>query len=321
MVAAETIDRPSTLDALYPRDVVRSRFLVVDGYRTHCLEAGDPARETVILLHGAAGSIGMGAGRFYTVIAQLAKTFHVIAPDEIGHGFTDPPRQMNDLGDTGVRARHALAFIDSLKSGPVHLFGQSQGAMMAAYIALARPDLVKKLVLIDSASASGIEVAELDGNSEMLAYTTNIDEPNSKIPKNNMKTKEGIRSHLSEFVYDKAALTDAFIDHALELSGIWNERYVVKNENIWGAGKLAGMRDRQRMYSYNNKHISESLHEVTKPTLVMWGKQSNKGLQGGIELFKKLSGAQMHILDKANHFCWLDQPRIFNSILTWYLTF
>ena len=30
--------------------------------------------------------------------------------------------------------------------------------------------------------------------------------------------------------------------------------------------------------------------------------------------------AQMHILDKASHFCWWDQVRDFNDLVQWFVT-
>ena len=68
------------------------------------------------------------------------------------------------------------------------------------------------------------------------------------------------------------------------------------------------------------KHISEHVKKINVPTLVIWGKQSNKGVDAGVEVYKRIPDAQMHIFDKANHFVWLDQPEDFNSLVTWFLT-
>ena len=76
------------------------------------------------------------------------------------------------------------------------------------------------------------------------------------------------------------------------------------------------------MYSISGDgvHISNHVHNISVPTLVIWGKQSNKGVDPGIELYKMIPDAQMHIFHKANHFVWLDQPKDFNSLVLWFLT-
>ena len=66
-------------------------------------------------------------------------------------------------------------------------------------------------------------------------------------------------------------------------------------------------------------HIREKVNEIGVPTLVIWGRNSNKGIDPGIQLYKSIPDAQMHIFDKANHFLWLDHPKKFNTLVTWFL--
>lgn len=111
---------------------VEDKFLVADGYRTHYLTAGSEAAEPVVLVHGGSCEIGMGLDRWYPSVSPLSRHFRVHAVDEIGHGQSDPPRDLGDLGHTRVRAEHVLAFIEALGVGPVNLVGQSQGGWIAA---------------------------------------------------------------------------------------------------------------------------------------------------------------------------------------------
>jgi pimeloyl-ACP methyl ester carboxylesterase len=307
-----------SLSSLFSADV-QSRFAEVDGYRTHYLEAGAADAPPLVLLHGGAVSIGWGVDRWYPTVTPLAKQFHVFALDELGHGETDAPRDPQKLANTIVRAEHAMAFIDTVVKKPVHLLGQSQGAMMATYVALVRPDLVAKLIIVDSASASGIETANITENTELLPYYKNLYEPNTRVPRDDMRSREGIRRYMSEFCCDRSAITEAVLDNAVKLSAVWNQRYMAKHRETWKDGKISGIKARGEQYSLRGKHISASVHELACPTLVVWGKQSNKGVDGGVELFKKIPDAEMHIFDKANHFVWLDQPQEFNSLVSWFL--
>ena len=127
----------------------------IDGYKTHFIEAGDPANDRLLLVHGGSAALGAGLYRWYPTVLPLAEKLHVFAVDELGHGFTDPPRDIADLGHVRVRAEHVIRFIEEKGLAPLNLCGQSQGGWIVTYITITRPDLVKRLVLVDSGSTAG----------------------------------------------------------------------------------------------------------------------------------------------------------------------
>ncbi len=59
----------------------------VDGLKLSYREAGDPARPTVLLLHGFPSASHM----FRDLIPELADRYHVVAPDLPGFGMTEQP--------------------------------------------------------------------------------------------------------------------------------------------------------------------------------------------------------------------------------------
>ena len=311
-------------------DKFASRFATVDGYRTHYVEAGEGNPERLLLVHGGAIEVGMGCYRWYANVIPLAKKFHVFAIDELGHGYTDPPRNLDDLSHIRVRADHVLSFIETLGLGPVNLAGQSQGGWIVTYITLKRPDLVKKLILIDSGSTAGrpAEVAsvgstEVDGvpvsgDATELPYYKELFEPGTMRPKEGLTTtREGVRKYASAFFHDKSMVTEEFLDHLMELSGKWSQLYMDhRGKDFWSRTSLA---DHRRQLEVDGKHIREHVHRIETPTLVVWGRNSNKGLDMGFLLYKLFPNAQMHILDKANHFLWLDQWRDFNALVEWFV--
>lgn len=150
---------------------VKSNYITVDSYRTHYREAGSKASPPLVLVHGANIQVGLGSDRWFPNLIPLGEDFHVFAIDELGGGDTEPPRDINAIGHIRVRADHVLAFIEALGVGPVHLLGQSQGAWIAAYVALLRPDLVNELILVDSASLAlpggGVGFKESTRNTPM----------------------------------------------------------------------------------------------------------------------------------------------------------
>ncbi|MFI6850838.1 alpha/beta fold hydrolase [Streptomyces sp. NPDC050416] len=99
--------------------------------------AGDP----LLLLHG-----GLCTNETWEAQrADLAANFRVLLPERRGHGHTpdvDGPLSYQDMADDTV------AFIERVVGGPAHLVGWSDGGVVALLVAIARPDLVRKVVAI-----------------------------------------------------------------------------------------------------------------------------------------------------------------------------
>jgi pimeloyl-ACP methyl ester carboxylesterase len=114
---------------------------------------GDP----LLLLHGGFTD----ASEFGGTLPALAEHFHVFTPERRGHGHTaDVPGPIS----YALMAADTVVFLEQLKIGRSHLVGHSDGANVALLVALARPDLVDRLVLISGNFHHDGLVAELDLN-------------------------------------------------------------------------------------------------------------------------------------------------------------
>jgi pimeloyl-ACP methyl ester carboxylesterase len=104
----------------------------------------------VLMLHGAEGSFRSFAPQLET-LASLG--FRAVAWDMPGYGLSPP---IEPYGFKGLAAR-CVALIEALApaSGPVPvaLVGQGMGGMVAQEVALRRPDLVRLLALVATASS------------------------------------------------------------------------------------------------------------------------------------------------------------------------
>jgi pimeloyl-ACP methyl ester carboxylesterase len=316
-------------------DKFESCFAMADGYRTHYVEAGKDNPESLLLVHGGGIDIGMDLYRWYPVVLPLAEKFHVYAIDELGHGETDPPRDTKNLWRPTVRAEHVISFIEAMGLGPINLVGQSTGGWIVTYITIKRPDLVRKLVLIDSGSTAGSALdteeksdapkqVEVDGamvqvQDGVLPYMKEVFEEGTMHPKEGLtSTREGIRKFVSTYIYAKDMVTDEWVEHLYKFAQKWNDLYFThKGKEFWDN---TSMKEHSREFYVDGVHIRDRVHEIRTPTLVIWAKNSNKGVDPGLALYKRIPDAQLHIFDKANHFLWLDHPKDFVSLVTWYLS-
>jgi pimeloyl-ACP methyl ester carboxylesterase len=141
--------RPKLLPARRPRGPAWWRPLglasanaEVGGYRVHWVEAG-AGDECVVLLHGLAGS----ARWWQRNLPALAATRRVLLPDVIGFGRSRGPGR---LPAAPALADGVAGWIAATAGGAVHLVGHSMGGQLAIHIAAHRPELVRRLVLVDA---------------------------------------------------------------------------------------------------------------------------------------------------------------------------
>ena len=101
--------------------------------------AGDP----LVLLHGGLCTNETWAAQ----MPAFAERFQVIAPERRAHGHT--PDVEGPLTYDAMAA-DTIGFLDSVVGGPAHLVGWSDGGIVGLLVAMERPDLVRKLVVISA---------------------------------------------------------------------------------------------------------------------------------------------------------------------------
>jgi pimeloyl-ACP methyl ester carboxylesterase len=116
--------------------------LRVNGYDIAYLEIGHGP--PLVCVHGTLGDFRSWSA----VMGPLSKTRRVIAPS-LRHFF---PEHWNGVGDDYLMSQHVddtIGFIAQIDPGPVDLMGHSRGGHIAFRVAQHRPDLLRKLVLLE----------------------------------------------------------------------------------------------------------------------------------------------------------------------------
>jgi len=111
----------------------------------HYLDVNAGAPRTVLLLHGLGVT---GASWRLQIPALAAAGYRVLAPDLRGFGRSSYP------GRTGIgdMAHDAADLVRAQADGPVDVVGISMGGTVALHLAVDHPDVVDRLVLVNTAA-------------------------------------------------------------------------------------------------------------------------------------------------------------------------
>jgi pimeloyl-ACP methyl ester carboxylesterase len=97
----------------------------------------------LLILHGGWGQL---AYPFDRQVEALGDRFRVLLPDRTGYGASGRLEELPP-GFHRAAAEETLRFMDALGIGPAALWGHSDGAVIAAWAAVLRPDRVRAVIL------------------------------------------------------------------------------------------------------------------------------------------------------------------------------
>jgi len=271
-IAIAAMVRPDIpLEALLPEyGAAPSQFVEIEGMRIHYRDEG--AGPPLVLLHGFGSSLYTWDGW----VRQLAGTRRLIRLDLPGFGLTGPAPDGDYTAERYVRVVTAL--LDRLGVERTDIAGNSMGGRTALMFALAHPERVRKLILVD---AGGF--APMPPPSLFLLAQTPILGPSMIL---HVTPRFLVRYNLEGVYGDPSRLTDAVVD-----------RY-------WAMGRRAGNRGAMlaRITGPPDPNLADRLGELKLPVLIQWGELDQwiplsdaHGFQRGI------AGAELRVYPGAGH--------------------
>ena len=269
---------------MQPRDIpgAISRYIDVNGINTHYYEAG--AGEALVLLHGG----GAGAdsfGNWRGCMAEYARHFHVFAVDMVGFGFTDKPDPAHYSYSQQARNEHIIGVIEALGLTSVSLIGNSMGGSTSMGVAIERPDLVHKLVLMGSAGVCAPITDELQAIMN-YDYTTN----------GMLKIVRGLTN--PDFVFDDELVN---YRHALSIREDTKQAY----NTVMG-----WIREQGGLY-----YAEDYITRVTQETLVVNGKLDKVvPLSSAYKLLELINNSRGYIIPACGHWAMIEKPAEFAAV-------
>lgn len=275
------------------------QYVVANGVRTRYFSAGDG--EPVVLVHGGHYGLRSSAIDWELNFDGLAETHKVIAFDKLGMGFTDNPGHVDDYVIES-NTTHLLGLLDALGLERAHLVGHSRGGYPVTRLSIDHPDRVHTVTVVSSSSVT---------NPFNPIYATWREKAAT------MEERAGVRYLIEANSFSDTHITDTLVDVGVEISRL-------EKTGIAARIMADGQYDRFKVDLLERVEAIKSdiaAGGLTVPTLIMWGFNDPSATiercgKPAIDLFfPYVELCEMHILNRAGHYCFREQPVAFNDTL------
>ena len=275
---------------------MRIKFLDVDGINTRVIFAGDEKKYPLLFIQG----FGITADSWMANIDPLSNEFYVIAPDIVGHGFTDPV-DFKGRPPHPATVEHLFKLMDTLGIDKFCPSGSSYGALLGALMYFEAPERVDKLIINGSGSCFNSE-AEL---ASALQGTLKNARQALLAP-----TLESCRRRMGNTVYDVSCVPDEML--ILQLTAYAQPHIVPAWEEA-----MKGMANIEASRPYR---ILERLEQLDVDTLVVWGREDPRGVYASaVEAVKRMPRARLVTFEKCGHLPYLEYPEAYNDAVREFL--
>lgn len=243
--------------------------------------------EPVVLIHG----LGMDSSTWFNQVSVLSQNYQVVVFDNRGVGQTDAP---NEDYSIEMMADDAAALLKFLNVDNAHIFGVSMGGMIAQIIALKYPELVKSLLLNTTA-------AQFPAKAKHLVQTW------LRMINENVSLETRLRESFLWGYTDEFFENDETVMASVKLA--ISNPYPLSTHGF--AGQVAALM----------KHDTRSqISQISVPTLVLISKDDIFiPIKFSEELAAKIPKAELVVLERGGHNCWMEYPELVNQAVMQFL--
>jgi pimeloyl-ACP methyl ester carboxylesterase len=270
---------------------VQERFYDAGGVRTRVLEAGPADGPALVLLHGTGGH----AETYCRNLGPLSKHFRVLAPDMVGHGFTDRPDIDYTVDDF---ADHIVDLLDAAGIERAHVSGESLGGMVAAWVGIKHPQRTEKIVM----NTGTLARPDADGQAQL----DDLEQRTQALAREGI-TLEKVRHRMNWLVAEPERMTDEMI--AVRHRIYSQEGMLDSAAKIMS--RVVGMLRGDHGDAYMEPGV---LTRLERPTMVLWT-EDNPGQT--TDLARRVSAdipdARFEVLTDCAHWPQFERPDVFNA--------
>ncbi|QWX85200.1 alpha/beta hydrolase [Cellulophaga sp. HaHaR_3_176] len=257
-------------------------------------EAGDPKKPTIVLLHGYPSS----SHSYRNLIPMLASHYHIIAPDNLGSGYSDHPNPETTTYTFDLLADYTNQLLKALKIDNYIMYMQDFGAPVGYRMMLKDPKRIDALIVQNA-----------------NAYLDGLTPARQAFFK---KAQEDTSQEELDFLYNITA-EDVIINKQY-LFDLDTTNYKIQSPDAWthDLSFLQSKNDRliqvQLFQDYYTNLLAyptwqKMLKETQPKTLITWGAKDEKFNANGAKAYlRDLPNAELHLLD-AGHFAVEEKTR------------
>lgn len=272
---------------------IQHKFVDVSGVKCHYLSAGE-GPETILLLHG--GGLDYAELSWELLIPHLAEKYRVIAPDWPGYGQSDQPDVKFDVQ---YYVKFLKQLLDALTIQKTSLVGISMGGAITIGFTLENPDMVDKLVLVDSYGLQ--EKAPMHKLSYLYIHIPGVRALTYWL----MRSRAMVKYSLSSILKQPGSVTEELIDLVHEQ---------VKRPGVSKA--FSDLQDGDITWNGLKTNYLERLKEIDKPTLIIHGgKDSLVPLNCSRDAQRLIKGSRLYVMAGSGHWPQRDNPAEFNRVV------
>ena len=264
-----------TLETIY--STPDTQFMTLDdGLKIHYTDTGLQDRSAIVLVHGFSASLHT----WDAWKTNLEVDYRVITLDLPGHGLSRADDPVQPTIERFTAVVHEVT--QDLGVERFTLAGNSMGGNTSWAYALAHPDTLEGLILVD---ASGWPATDADNESSPFIFKL-LSNPIARTVLKDLDMTSLTRSGLEDSYTDQTLVTDQLV-----------ERYVALSRAPGHRETLLGIMAGKRVLA-----TDEALSEINVPTLVMWGRDDNLVPVSSAQKFADaISGSTQVIYDDVGH--------------------
>lgn len=245
------------------------------------LGSGQP----VVLLHG----IPTWSFLYNDVIPRLEPHCRVLAPDFLGHGYSDH----RDRFDRSLTAQTnaVLRFLDNLEIEQATFVGHDTGGGVALITAIEHPERVKRLVLSNVVAYDSWPIGD------MIA----LGDPTWR-KKTPGEVADFVAAGLPDGIHRKDRLTDEF-------------RAGIVAPYLSEHGKLSLIRNASALNTNHTMALVDRHGDIRAPTLLLWGVHDPwQWIEDGERLAQEIPNSRLERVE-ASHWIPQDAPEEFSAAI------
>jgi epoxide hydrolase 4 len=290
---------------------IQHSFADVNGVRLHYAHAG--TGKLVLFLHGFPEFWYAWRNQ----LTEFGRDFAAAAPDMRGYNLSSKPAEVEKY-DIRLLAGDVVALVRHLGAKACYLVGHDWGGAVAWAVAIAAPQVVEKLVIVN-APHPGVFERELRENpaqqqaSQYMLWFQNPQVEEIISANNFAQFQEGILGALLR----QGIFTESDRQSYL---GAWSQPGALTGGlNYYRAAKI-GPPGASAAKSFMDRAELPSL-EVTAPTLVIWGEKDPYLLTGNLNgLEQYVHNLKIERVPDATHWVVHEKVRLVNSLIRSFIT-